>query len=438
MSKALFQQHIQHLQSHYEAAMQADSASATEAVLIHSGQEQVYFADDRAVPFQAFSHFCHWLPVNKPDQFLLIRAGCKPRYLQFLPQDFWHDQTIDNDPWWADCVEITIVQSLMELKQHLQGLEFSFLGESAQAIVELGIEPAAINPEALCHYLDYQRAFKTDYELLQLQQAVDLALQGHEAARQAFLEGASEYGIHMAYLNRCQILEHETPYTNIVALNEKAAILHYQHKRVQACDSNKVLLIDAGCRVHNYGSDITRTWLGEDVHAVFAELHKSMETLQAHLVATVAPGKNYGDLHEATISALAQLLLDLDIIRANGDQARTLELARLFMPHGVGHLLGIQVHDVGGHQRDSAGQMQAPPAHAPALRNTRPIEKDMVFTIEPGCYFIPMLLEPQRQTELGKCINWSLLEELYPLGGIRIEDNIRVTADGHENLSRPG
>ncbi len=417
--------------------MQADANNTCESILLHSGQEHYYFADDRAVPFQAYGHFCHWLPINRPDQFLLVRAGHRPHYFQFVPQDFWHDQSIDNEPWWANCVDITVVQSLPELKQHLQDLEVVFIGESAQSILDMGLKPLAINPEGLCHYLNYQRAFKTDYELLQLQQAVDLALHGHESAKQAFLEGASEYGIHMAYLNRCQILEHETPYTNIVALNEKSAILHYQHKRVQACDSNKVLLIDAGCRIHNYGSDITRTWLAEGVHPVFAELNKAMQSLQAELIAAVQPGKSYVDIHEATIAALSQLLLDLDICQGSADDSQEQDVARLFMPHGVGHLLGIQVHDVGGHQQNSSGQMQAPPAHSPALRNTRPIEKDMVFTIEPGCYFIPMLLEPQRQSSLGRFINWPLVEQLYPLGGIRIEDNIRVTADGSENLSRP-
>ena len=107
-----------------------------------------------------------------------------------------------------------------------------------------------------------------------------------------------------------------------------------------------------------------------------------------------------------------------------------------FMPHGVGHLLGIQVHDVGGHQRDVKGAVESPPANSPYLRNTRIIAKDMIFTIEPGCYFIPILLEPQRDTTRGGVINWKVVEQLYPCGGVRIEDNILVTDEGSENLTR--
>ena len=106
------------------------------------------------------------------------------------------------------------------------------------------------------------------------------------------------------------------------------------------------------------------------------------------------------------------------------------------MPHGVGHLLGIQVHDVGGHQQTPLGAILNPPDDSPAVRNTRLISKDMVFTIEPGCYFIPLLLEPERNTKKGKLINWEVIDQLYPYGGIRIEDNILTTEVGAKNLTR--
>lgn len=152
----------------------------------------------------------------------------------------------------------------------------------------------------------------------------------------------------------------------------------------------------------------------------------------------MVPGESYVEIHQHALGGVARLLLDLEICRGSVDELLDRTVAQLFMPHGVGHLLGIQVHDVGGHQQDIDGNLKAPPAHSPALRNTRLMEAGMVFTIEPGCYFIPMLLEPERQSARGKLINWSLVDDLYGHGGIRIEDNIRVTNQGHENLSRPG
>ena len=105
------------------------------------------------------------------------------------------------------------------------------------------------------------------------------------------------------------------------------------------------------------------------------------------------------------------------------------------MPHGIGHLLGIQVHDVAGHQQNMRGEMLAPPAHSAMLRNTRQCAEGMVFTIEPGCYFIPLLLEAEKQSYRCGTYNWDLIEQLYPMGGIRIEDNVCVTAYGVENLT---
>ena len=106
------------------------------------------------------------------------------------------------------------------------------------------------------------------------------------------------------------------------------------------------------------------------------------------------------------------------------------------MPHGVGHLLGIQVHDVGGHQVDENGAKLPPPANSPSLRNTRIMAENMVFTVEPGLYFIPMILEAKRQSDHAALVNWHLVQELYPCGGIRIEDNVRIAGVGAENLTR--
>ena len=106
------------------------------------------------------------------------------------------------------------------------------------------------------------------------------------------------------------------------------------------------------------------------------------------------------------------------------------------MPHGIGHLLGIQVHDVGGRMKNAQGEIQPPPEDYPALRTTRMIESGQVFTVEPGLYFIPVLLNPERNTARGKLIDWEVVDAMMPLGGIRIEDNVRVTDTGVENLTR--
>lgn len=435
-SKQLFADHIASLQNNYQSALQFCDESPECSILVHSGSEQYYYADDRSIAFQAYAHFLHWVPVNKPDQFLLFTPGKRPRYLQVTPSDYWYDQTIDNAKWWTESLTIERVEKVTDIVSFIDVENTIYLGQESQMIAELLGPKLRINSPSLIHYLDYKRAYKSEYEISQLRTANAKGLVGHSAAEKAFKEGLSEYAIHQSYLQACEILEDEAPYTNIVALDEKSAILHYQNKRRGNATNSQVLLIDAGVRVNGYGSDITRTYARDSAHPVFRDLLKGMEKLEAELVAAIKPGINYADIHSLTLAKVGSLLRDLKIANADDKTMLELRLPQLFMPHGVGHLLGLQVHDVAGFQQDLAGTLKPAPEHSPNLRNTRNIEENMVFTIEPGCYFIPLLLEPQRDTAIGKLLNWGLIDELYPYGGIRIEDNIRVTQTGAENLTR--
>jgi Xaa-Pro dipeptidase len=433
--------HIATLISNYTDALQyvSNREKQPAAVLVHSGAEVHYYGDDRRVAFQAYGHLLHWIPVNRPNQFVYFRPDEKPIYFQIVPSDFWYEQDIDVEPEWEESLTIVRLCSLDELfaqlKQH-HVADIAYIGGHADIAVSLGIDKSLINSKRLLAYLDFLRAVKTDYELEQLRAANRLALLGHAAAKARFLEGGSEYEIHMAFLQTTQNLEDECPYTNIVALNEKAAILHYQFKRKINENKGEVLLIDAGCKVRAYASDITRTSVSEDAHPEFRSLVTAMETLELALVDEVKPGKTYQSLHASTLTRIASILVDHNICKGEPADLIERDIPQLFMPHGVGHLLGIQVHDVAGHQSDINGTILSPPENSPALRNTRLMEVNMVFTVEPGLYFIPLILEAERGSDRGKLINWNTVDKLYPCGGIRIEDNIRVTSDGAENLTR--
>ncbi|HJO12551.1 MAG TPA: Xaa-Pro dipeptidase [Gammaproteobacteria bacterium] len=431
--------HIAGLMQSYETALQrlATVGIAAEAILIHSGSTDYYYADDRAMAFQPFGHFAHWLPVSRPDQFVLICPGKKPCYFQIIPDDFWYDQSILNESWWMDQFQITTLNQIHKISHNMAGNQaIAYIGPNPAIANTLELDEALVNLPELIHFLDFHRAFKTDYELEQLKQANKLALVGHAAARSCFLDGGSEYAIHMVYLHACQQLEDECPYTSIVALNEKAAILHYQNKRRASATNNRVLLIDAGCRINGYCSDVTRTVTAPGTNPVFVSILNAVKTLEMSLVDRVKPGLDYLEFHSVAMQGIAEILVSHELCQGSVNELMEKDIPALFMPHGVGHLLGIQVHDVGGKQISVSGEVRNPPANYPALRNTRTMTENMVFTIEPGFYFIPMLLESQKGSKRGSHINWKLTEELYPLGGIRIEDNVRVTPRGAENLTR--
>ena len=427
--------HVATLTSKYEQIL-----AAGQSVLIHSGTEHHYFGDDRAIVFQAFGHFAHWLPVNRPDHFVLVRAGDKPRYFQVVPQDFWYDQSLqidaDLEPAIHEAFDVVRLSSIDDVAKQTELTVCDYLGPDPSWAAAQGITQAKTNAPALLAPLDFARAVKAKYEIDQLRLANQQGLVGHAAAAECFLGGGSEFEIHNAFLQACSLLEYETPYTNIVGLDTNAAVLHYQHKSRTRVPSAQLLLIDAGSRVNGYGSDITRTTPSQHCHPVMDSLITGIEALELEIVASVKPGVAYPALHDQAIAGVASLLVEHGIAKVAKSELIERRLAHAFMPHGVGHLLGIQVHDVGGHQRNASGGRIEPPAHSPALRTTRMLSEDMVFTVEPGLYFIPMLLDPLRTGYAREALNWPLIDELIPSGGIRIEDNIRVTATGAENLTR--
>ena len=417
----------------YETALKGVEVAG---VLLHSGSLDTYFGDDRVIDFNAYSHYLRWIPINKPDQFVLYIPGEKPKYFQVIPNDYWHEQKIECGDWIYGNVNVVQIKTVDEIKSYLKNDDLAYIGPNPTLAVKFNISTSQINCQEILNYLNFKRAYKTEYEVLQIKEANKLAIVGHQAARECFLNDGNEYEIHMAYLKACSILESDSPYTNIVALGEKSAILHYQNKRNENAQKEKNLLIDAGCRINGYASDITRTSVKMSIDSLYRDLLVGMEYVEQELVNLVKPGVGYPDLHSDALIKIGKLLLDHSICFGSLEGLLNNEIPHLFMPHGVGHLLGVQVHDLGGHLKDINGTIEVPPAHSPFLRNTRVMSENMVFTVEPGCYFIPSLLEAQRNTKKGKLINWGKIEQLYPYGGIRIEDNILVTKDGPENLTR--
>ena len=438
----LFTDHIAKVQATYEKALNAmdntPGAPKVEAVLIHSGSEDVYFADDRHIAFEAFGHFRYWLPLNKHDQMVLCVPGQKPTYFQVVPTDFWYEQGVENQSWWADCFNIVNLKSASAVLDHLPATRrIAFMGENTAFAGELGLPSQLNNEKRLTNYLDFHRGMKTAYEVEMVREANRMGMVSHKAAYDAFMAGGSELAIHQAYLNANDMIEHDSPYTNIVALDHKGAVLHYQGKRRTSGADSKVLLIDAGCNSNGYASDITRTYAKDGTHHVFASLLAGMDAMHHGLIEKSTAGTPYAEIHYAAHSGILDLLIDHEIVNGSRRELEDQHISKLFFPHGIGHLLGLQVHDVGGFISDDKGAPSPPPPGHPFLRLNRQMRNGMIFTIEPGLYFIPVLLDPERDNAArAKYLNWSLIDELLPLGGIRIEDNIHVTPNGPENLTR--
>ena len=425
-----YKAHVSELQRHWENALHAEGY---DAALIHAGSKLVSFLDDYEYPFRCNPHLLWWMPLtHHHDSALLVRPGQKPKLFYYQPDDYWYLPPADPDSWWADEFEVVPVRDISAWKQAGINTHTAYIGDSASLAETVG--SAQLNPERLLNRIHLERTRKTGYEIACIAEAARLGAVAHTAAEQAFREGLSEYDIHQRYCMSIQLVDAELPYGNIVALNEHGAVLHYQaHEQVLPRDVRS-FLSDAGATVHAYASDITRTYAAE--HGEFAEMIGAMDSMQRELCAAVVAGLDYRDLHLRAHLDIAGILRDFDIIKASAEDAVASGLSAVFYPHGLGHYLGLQTHDVAGLIADVDGTPIPRPDGHPFLRLTRTLEPGNVLTIEPGLYFIEPLLRKWRENGDAAAINWDKVEELAPFGGVRIEDNMVVTDGAPLNLTR--
>jgi Xaa-Pro dipeptidase len=429
---ALFAAHIEGVILRTAKALDACGYSA---LLVHSGSLLTVFQDDRTYPFEAHAPFKVWAPLlDVPDCFLYFEPGRQPLLAFHQLEDYWYKPPALPQGYWTRHFEIRPCRSRGEARRLVPPnlRTTAFLGDSLEEFGSWGV--GDINPPHLIRHLDFCRAAKSPYELACLRQASLLGAHGHHAAARAFEAGASEFEIELAFLAACGQREQELPYNPIIALNESGAILHYQVLEKVPPAEHHSLLIDAGAEFAGYACDITRTYSHQD--ADFAALIDRMDRMQQSLCAAVKPGVDWREIHLQTHRLLADVLREADIITCSAEEAVAAATTSVFLPHGIGHLLGLEVHDVGGFMRSpDGGDIPRPEGH-PYLRLTRVLQPGFVVTMEPGLYFIPQLLHGARADQRSRLINWSRVDSLRKFGGIRIEDDLAVTASGCENLTR--
>jgi Xaa-Pro dipeptidase len=413
-------------------------ATGFDGAVIFAGDERLVFRDDQTYPFRVEPYFKAWVPLtHAPGSFLRLVPGQRPMLVYKQVDDYWHEPPRDPDGYWTQHFDIRIARTEAEARKLSgSGARWVAIGSAAERLARgasTATQPAINDPRFLNH-LDFTRAVKTTYELLCMRGAQALAVRGHLAVAAAFKPGTTELELHQAYLAASGHRETELPYGNIIGLNEHAATLHYQHMRAEAPAVTRSLLIDAGAECKGYAADITRTYSASETDD-FAALIASMEALQQRVCEEVKPGVDFVVLHAFAHRQLAAVLRDHKLVKCSADEAVATGITRGFLPHGLGHLLGLQVHDAGGRLADTTGKKREPPAQDPYLRLTRTLQPGVVVTIEPGLYFIPSLLKALLAKHEAS-LNRAAIERLVPFGGIRIEDDVEVTADGHRNLTR--
>jgi Xaa-Pro dipeptidase len=432
---SLYDDHLRIQKTRTDAALEA---CGFDALAIYAGRAPMKFLDDQPYPFVVNPHFKAWAPQTDAQEcWIVYRPGSQLQLIFLQPVDYWHKPPELPSAYWTQHFTIAVIRSAEEARSHL-GLTIgargrcAFIGDWQEEFSQWGF--AATNPQQLLDRLHYSRAIKTAYEIECMRQASILAARGHIAAEAAFRAGASEYQIHLDFVRATQHTEAELPYSSIVALNQNAAVLHYQHLERRAPVPLHSFLIDAGAAFVGYAADVTRTYSSKPDD--FATLVEGMHTLQLSLCSQVRKGVDYAQIHLDAHRQIAALLRASDVINVDADAAVATGLSAVFFPHGVGHLLGLQVHDVAGFMVNIDGTNKPRPPGHPTLRLTRTLEPGFAVTIEPGLYFIDVLLAQARSSSHAASINWQRVDEFRSCGGIRIEDNVVCTDGEPLNLTR--
>lgn len=411
---------------------------------------------DNTYPFRQSSHFLYYAGISAP--YLAVLSYPDPDYdVLFAPPAH-----IDDIVWMgaaptrvelAQQAGIDTVEEIGRLGAYLtrarsQGLHVHYLPPyQASSLFRLAellvIDPTDVIPgasERLAEEVVKQRSVKSDLEVAEIEEALQVTNRMHRAAMTAARPGTHEYRIAGCIQGIAFSENRQQSYNPIVTVRGEALHNHSYDNRLE---DGQLLLNDSGAESpRHYASDITRTCpVSGRFSQAQTEVYETVLRAQSSAIQQIKPGVPYREVHLHTSRVVAEGLRAMGLMR--GDPAGAVDAGAhaLFFPHGLGHMLGLDVHDMedlGDIVGYPKGEKRSPQFGLNFLRLARPLEAGFVLTVEPGIYFIPALIDRWRSEGLHlDFINYDRLEPFRSFGGIRIEDDVLVTAGGARVLG-PG
>jgi Xaa-Pro dipeptidase len=422
-------------------------------VLLQGGVQQHEYDTDRGLLFQQESFFQYLFGVKEPGFYgaLEVDSGRATIFMPRLPAEWavWMGRIHPPEDFLAR-YEVDAVRYADELAAALQAMRPDVLlllqGRNTDSGLEAaparfpGLERFPADTALLHPELVECRLRKSPEEIELLAWVNGVSSAAHVEVMRRCRPGLAEYQLEAAFLHDvyaragCRF----TAYTGICGGGPHSAVLHYGH---QGAPNDRVLrdgdlfLIDAGAEYHGYASDVTCTYpVNGRFTAGQRAIYEAVLAANRAVQQAMKPGVPWPDMHRLAERALAERLRDLGILRGRVEDLLAHHVPALFMPHGVGHLLGLDVHDVGGLPAGTARIDEPGIRH---LRCVRALEEGMVITVEPGIYFIDALLDPAlARPETARLLVPDVLARFRGLGGVRIEDDVLVTGSGARNLTR--
>jgi Xaa-Pro aminopeptidase len=399
-----------------------------EIVLIGAGDPiGVPGRGDRTYPFHAHSEYYYLTDRNRP-------AGV----LAFDPHDGWFDfvaEVTEEERLWSGATNgdpggIPLGQLEVWLGARRER-PTACLGAPPAGGLDVQCDRAL--GEDLRIGLDVVRRPKDEVELERMRVAAHATRAAFAAAVPALVAGATERSVQVELeLAALRAGADAMAYDTIVGAGTDSAVLHFMPTDRRLVDGDLVL-IDAGADYRQYACDITRTYpVGGALSAEQAELHAVVHAAEQASIARCRPGTEWVDVHMTAAQVIAEGLVAFGVLRGEPSALVESGAVWLFFPHGIGHMVGLGVRDAAGPLRSRRDT----PAPVKNLRINLPLEPGFVVTVEPGIYFVPaMLTNPERRAQHRDAVDWDRVDRLLDFGGIRIEDNVHITPDGHEILT---
>ena len=281
--------------------------------------------------------------------------------------------------------------------------------------------------------LDSVRRVKDEAELALVRRAARATAAGLEKVRETIRPGVTERRIQIEL--EAEMYRHGATglgFDTIVGTGTNAAVLHFApSERTVAADD--LVLVDTGGAVLGYTADVTRTFAASEFTPEQQAIYDLVLAAELRAISKCRPGVEWHDVHIAAAEVLASGLRDLGILVGELDGLLESGAIAVFFPHGIGHMVGLGVRDVGGRAPGRPDEQRYCGAR---LRVDLPLEERFLMTVEPGCYFVPAMLDcPERRELFADQIRWDRLERWRAVGGVRIEDDVLVTSTGPEVIT---
>ena len=433
--------------------LRAHGASARGVVLLEGGKAQFRYETDTEELFKQESFFKWAFGVKEPGFFgaIEVESGKSWLFMPRLPAEWavWQGR-IQPPEHYEAMYAVDEVRHVDEIAETLAAIHAKPLyllkgrntdsGNWSTPAAFDGIERFDADADTIHPHFVECRLIKTADEIDLLRYVNGVTSAAHLEVMRQIRPGMTEFHLEAIFRNEiyrrggCRF----TAYHCICGCGPNSAILHYGHQGApndRVLEDGDLFLDDSGAEYHGYASDVTCSYpvngrFTPDQRMVYEAVLAANHAVQA----AMKPGVPWPDMHRLAERTIAERLLAAGLLRGTLDAIVGAHVPNLFMPHGLGHLMGLDVHDPGGYP---ASVTRSDEPGLRSLRCGRPLEAGMVITVEPGCYFIDAVLEPAlADPRYASFLVPDVLKRFRGFGGVRIEDDVLVTATGSENMTR--